>query len=90
MMKGNPIKPPFRLAAQQTTWVRAEAGGILAFHVKPGDLVSKGQLLAVNSTIFGEDQREMISPTDGIILGMATMPAVKPGEAVYHIARLKK
>ena len=32
----------------------------------------------------------MISPTDGIILGMATMPAVKPGEAVYHIARLKK
>lgn len=90
MMRGAPIQPPFQVLARQTNWVRAEAGGILAFHSKPGDLVRKGQVLAVNSNVFWQEQRTMISPTDGIILGMATMPAVKPGEPVYHIAKLSK
>lgn len=90
MVEGDPLLPPFQFIAKRTTWVRAEAGGILAFTAKPGDLVKKGQVLAINSNVFGEEQRTMHSPTDGIVLGMATMPAVKPGEAVYHIAKLSK
>ena len=66
--------------------MRAEFGGILKFHVAPGDLVEKGQLLGTNHGIFGATQNELYSPADGVVLGMTTMPAVKPGEPVFHIA----
>lgn len=90
MMRGEPKAPAFRVTARKTTWVRAEMGGILAFYAKPGDLVRKGDILAINSTVFGEDQRTMKSPCDGVIVGMTTMPAVKPGEPIYHIAKLSR
>lgn len=90
MLEGEPKAPAFRVVARKSTWVRAEVGGILAFHATAGDLVRKGDILAVNSTVFGEDQRTILAPCDGVIVGMTTMPAVKPGEPVYHIARLTR
>lgn len=44
------------------------------------------QPVATNSTIFGEERNVLESPTDGIVLGMTTLPMVKPGEPVCHIA----
>ncbi len=70
--------------------VRAEKGGLLNFHARPGDLVRQGERLATNSSIFGEQHRELLCPTDGIFIGMTTIPAVKPGEPVYHIAKLPR
>ncbi len=86
MMEGEPKKPLFQVIARKTKWVRAECGGFLGFHAKPGDVVEKGQPLATNYSIFGSEKRSLISPEYGIVLGMSTMPAVKPGEPVYHIA----
>lgn len=90
MMVGEPKAPAFRVVARRSTWVRAEVGGILAFHATVGALVRKGDVLAVNSTVFGEGQRTLVAPCDGVIVGMSTMPAVKPGEPVYHIAKLTR
>lgn len=36
MIAGSPIYPPYQTRISKTTWVRAELGGILDFHVSPG------------------------------------------------------
>ena len=86
MIEGTLAKPSFQARINKSTWVRAQVGGILRFHVRPGDLVEEGQAVATNSTIFGEERNVLASPTDGIVLGMTTLPMVKPGEPVCHIA----
>lgn len=81
-------KPPFQVRIRKTTWVRAAVGGILKFHVSPGEFVEEGQPVATNYSIMGVEQSVLTSPAHGVVLGMTTMPAVKPGEPVCHIALL--
>ncbi|MGB0745138.1 MAG: succinylglutamate desuccinylase/aspartoacylase family protein, partial [Opitutales bacterium] len=80
--------PPFQVKIRKTTWVRAAVGGILKFHISPGDFVEEGQSVATNYSIMGVEQSVLTSPAYGIVLGMTTMPAVKPGEPVCHVAML--
>ncbi len=86
MISGEMEKPAFQVTIDKTTWVRASKGGFLGFHAKPGDFVVKDQEIATNTSIFGRERNVIASPVNGIVLGMTTMPAVKPGEPVYHIA----
>ncbi len=85
MLKGSPSKPLYQVQLEKTTWVRAQVGGILRFHILPGDLVESGQALATNYGILGKEQNILRSPVNGLVLGMATMPTVKPGEPVCHL-----
>jgi hypothetical protein len=78
--------PPYQTTIRETLWVRASFSGILKFHVSPGELVEAGQPVATNFTIFGASQAVLHAPVAGIVLSVATMPAVKPGEPVCHIA----
>lgn len=90
MVRGKVTPPRFQTRIHRTTWVRAERGGTLSFAVNPGDLVEKGQVLASNYNIFGDERSQIVAPGDGIILGMTTMPVVKPGDATFHIALLSR
>jgi hypothetical protein len=90
MVEGEPEKPLFQITVERTQWVRADRGGFLWFQAKTGDLVHKGQEIAINTSIFGRERNILTSPVDGIVLSMATMPAVKPGEPVYNIATLSE
>ena len=90
MLGGEPSTPPFQLIVTKTTWVRAPMGGILDFHARPGDVVRQGDCLATMSSIFGQAQSSLAAPVNGIVLGMTTMPVVKPGGPGYHIAALSK
>jgi predicted deacylase len=90
MLPGKPAAPLFQVTVDKTTWLRAEHGGVLTFHARPGDFVLEGDHLATNFNIFGREQRQIRAPVSGIILGMATMPAVKPGGPIYHIATLSR
>ncbi|MDA9317327.1 M14 family metallopeptidase [Puniceicoccaceae bacterium] len=82
------VKPPFMAKIRKTQWIRATVGGILKFHVSAGDFVEAGQAIVTNYSIMGIEQNVLTSPINGIILGMATMPAVKPGEPICNIATL--
>jgi predicted deacylase len=86
MIEGEVLQPAFRVVAEETKWVRAEKGGFLKFHVRPGDTVAKGQPLATNTSLSGEDLNTILSPQEAIILGMTTLPAVSPGDPVAHLA----
>ena len=88
MVAGPPVRPPYQVRIQKTTWVRADRGGLLQFHVAPGDLVESGQPLATNSNLHGRELNVMHAPDDGVVLGMTTLPAVTPGDAVFHLAVL--
>jgi hypothetical protein len=82
------IKPPFVAKIRKSKWVRAAVGGILKFHVSPGDFVKAGQSVVTNYSIMGIEQNVINSPINGMIMGMVTMPAVKPGEPICNIAQL--
>jgi hypothetical protein len=86
MMGGDRVDPPYQAIIRKSTWLRASVGGILKFHVTAGEFVEKDQPIATNYSILGREQNTLICPKDGIVLGIATMPAVKPGEPVCHIA----
>jgi hypothetical protein len=86
MIEWDPVRPAYQVKIERSLWLRAEAAGILRFHVSPGELIEAGQPIATNVSVFGETQNTLRSPLDGIILGMTTLPAVKPGEPVCHLA----
>ncbi len=90
MVEGEILTPPYQAQVRRTKWVRAELGGILQFHVAPGDVVEKGQPLATNTSLLGAENRVLLSPADGVILGMTTLPAVAPGDPVCHLAIPRK
>lgn len=87
MLKGKPISPAYQTEIKKTTWLRPNQGGLLKFYVKPGDLVKKGQKIAIIHKLFSKEAEIIRSATEGIVLGMTTLPAVKPGEPICHLAR---
>ncbi len=86
MVAGDIQLPAYQARVDKTKWVRADYGGLLQFHVSPGDVVDKGQPLATNSDLLGGEQNVLCTPVSGVVLGMTTLPAVKPGDPVCHIA----
>lgn len=90
MVDVEPYRPAHQVVVSESKWVRARAGGFLRFHVGPGDLVRAGQAIATNRGLLGDAKHVLVSPVDGIVLGMTTLPAVVPGEPVCHLAVVKE
>ena len=88
MMDGDPVEPDYRCRVERSTWVRAEVGGLLRFHVAPGEAVRSGQPIATNSSVYGAEQNVLTASVNGLVLGLTTLPMVKPGEPVCHLAVL--
>jgi predicted deacylase len=85
---GTPVQDPYIVTS--TSWVRADSGGFLQFHVSPGDVVEKEQILATNYGLLGREQEVIHAAFSGIVIGMTTMPAVAPGDPIIHLAKLRK
>ncbi len=90
MLEGEIDIPTQQTVLRKTSWIRAERGGFLQFHVKPGELVDKEQPLATNSNLLGEEQSVLTAPFAGVVIGMTTLPSISPGEPVCHLGRLQK
>jgi len=88
MFDATPEKPEYQIEVQRTKWVRADRGGFLQFHVQPGEVVENAQPLATNTNLLGHDSETIVSPFNGVILGMTTLPAVSPGEPICHVGKL--
>lgn len=70
-------------------WLRAPMGGLFRSFRSDGDTVRKDDVLGSVSDPFGEREREVTAPFDGIIVGRAVMPVVNEGDAVFHLARVE-
>lgn len=85
MVEGEASFPSYQTTVQRSVWVRAQSGGLLRFHVRPGDLVEQGTPLATCDAFFREESPTVLSPVAGIVLGMTTLPVMRPGEPICHI-----
>lgn len=68
-----------------STWIRAEQGGILFSEISLGDTVSEGQVLGYVADPITNEQHPIHSSTDGRVIGMAVDQVVMAGFAAYHI-----
>jgi len=82
------VPPPFQLVVDDHRWIRAKRGGILDLQVRPGDIIDRGGVIAVNTKPFGTEVRRILAPYTGLVAGCATIPMVIPGSAVCHLVSL--
>jgi hypothetical protein len=85
MIRGKPAAPAYQTIVRRSTWVRAHWGGLLRFHVAPGAIVDSGDELVTCDGFFRENSPSVRAPVGGIVLGMTTLPVVRPGEPICHI-----
>lgn len=90
MLEGQLDQPAYQVVIKQSKWIRAELGGFLQFHVQPGEIISKGQPLATNTTLLGHERSTIESPFDAMVIGMTTLPAISPGEPICNLGKLGK
>jgi predicted deacylase len=69
----------------ESTWVRANHGGILFTVVRLGQIVDDGDVLGTVTDPITNEQNLIYSPTKGRILGMALNQVVMPGFAAFRI-----
>lgn len=82
-----PITEPF--VARSSTWVRAPHSGIFRNITPLGNHVRKGERLGIVSDPFGQEEIEIRSSSNGIVIGRTSLPLVSEGEALFHIARFQ-
>ncbi|MBU0945867.1 MAG: succinylglutamate desuccinylase/aspartoacylase family protein [Proteobacteria bacterium] len=90
MLDGKAENPAYQVVIKQSKWIRAERGGFLHFHVKPGDIIEKGQPLVTNSTILGREHNTFNAPFNAVVIGMTSLPAISPGEPICNLGKLPK
>ncbi len=79
--------PPKSLVIRSSSWVRAAQSGLLRATVALGSQVGAGQPLGVIADPLGENETEVQSPADGVVIGRTNLPLVQEGDALFHIAR---
>ncbi len=85
-----PRKPAPSSIATGSTWIRAPQSGIVRL-IKPlGSRVEEGETLGVVADPFGEQEQQAVAPFEGIVIGKTNLPLVNEGEALFHIARVKR
>jgi uncharacterized protein len=72
----------------ESTWVRAESGGILLSDVRLGAVVAQDQVLGTVTDPIQNKREFLKAPFRGRILGMAVNQVVMPGFAAFHIGRV--
>lgn len=62
--------------------LRARSGGLLYNHVKLGQPVKQGDLLATIRDVFGDQVERVLAPLDGYAVRLTTLSTVSTGERV--------
>jgi predicted deacylase len=78
-------KKPY--VARASRWVRAPMSGIFITKVKLGTVTQKGAKLGIITEPLGEKENELVSPYEGVVIGINNLPLVNEGDALIHIAR---
>jgi hypothetical protein len=88
MIEGSSAAEQASVQAAGSSWVRARRAGIVRVQVELGEVVRRGQGLAVISDPYGEGSARLTAPFDGIAIATIQNPIVSQGDAIVHIARL--
>jgi predicted deacylase len=80
----------FQVVIKASEWVRAPRGGIADVQVRPGEIVYPGQVIASITNPFGREVSSVRATATGLVLGINTVPLAHPGDAICHVARLRR
>jgi|SRR5690554_1576918 len=88
--KAKPGKRASVTIADDSRWVRAPNSGVMRTLVRLGARVKKGTVLAYISDPVGLGQKAVLAPAESIVIGLANLPLVHEGEALFHLANYSK
>ncbi|MGY8640765.1 MAG: succinylglutamate desuccinylase/aspartoacylase family protein [Verrucomicrobiales bacterium] len=74
------------IVAPTSFWVRAPQGGIFSPSTNLGQATIANKEIGVVADPFGRKEFEILSPSDGIIIGILREATVDEGDALFHIA----
>ncbi|MBN9390678.1 MAG: succinylglutamate desuccinylase/aspartoacylase family protein [Chloroflexi bacterium] len=83
-----PVPQP-TFATRRENSPRAQASGILRYHVRPGDMVSEGDVIATLTDIFGNpipENSEIKAESDGWIISLSRGAMCYQGQVVTNMA----
>ncbi|WP_354623406.1 succinylglutamate desuccinylase/aspartoacylase family protein [Psychromonas sp. MME2] len=72
--------------ANHSSWLRANASGIVNNISNLGDQIMKGDILAEIGSPYGDVFGVVQAVRSGIVIGKQNIPLVQEGEAMFHIA----
>lgn len=81
---------PRPTVAIDSNWERAPESGLLRSLVDLGEHVARGQTLAYLSDPFGQSEIAITAKHDGIVIGRSVLPLTHAGDAIYHVAQVKR
>jgi len=82
MIRGDPIITIKQMFADGQFYVKANRSGLYCPKVRPGDLMSKGQIVATVENLRGEVLEEVTAPQDGMARIMYTYGLVDDGDVL--------
>ena len=75
-------------AADEKTWLRADAGGLVEMHHDRGALVEAGESVCTITNPFKTDATAVEAPFTGVLVGVLENPLVYPGNPLCHLVAL--
>lgn len=75
------------LFINQSTWIRAKYAGLHHSFVRNGSRIEKNQLLGLITDPYGQFEKKIKSPMDGVVIGINNYPVVNMGDALMHIGK---
>jgi len=75
--------------ANEKTWIRADAGGIVDMHHERGSLVREGERICTLTNPFKDDNVAVDAPFTGLLVGVLENPVVYPGNPLCHLVELE-
>lgn len=70
---------------KSSSWVRARYAGLHHSQVRNGTHIKKGQLLGLITDPYGQFEKKIKSPINGVVIGINNYPVVNMGDALMHI-----
>ena len=77
------IAPP--LTCSHSNWIFTDRGGLLRVFPDITDHVAAGELIAVQTNIFGDVIREYHAPEAGVVIGRSVDPVGQSGARILHL-----
>lgn len=92
MIGGRKISSPKRLPilVRSSRWLRSPVGGVFRALTTIGDQVRGGDVLGYVSDPFGDEDEQVVSSDNGVVIGRTNLPFVNPGDALFHIGQVRK
>ena len=81
------VKP---IRAMKSGWTRAPSSGLFRAFRQRGEVVGEGDVIGAVSDPFGEEEVDVTAAGGGIIIGRTNLPVVNEGDALFHIAQLRR